>query len=171
MNPIHEKLRKLLALASQGVGGERDNAQAMLEALMRKHGISVDDLAGESRTLERFKYGRSFLEKKLLHQVIGSVVLNPSFYTDKRKGKGGYVWVEVTKSERLEIELRYAAYAAAMKKEMEIFYSAFIHRNQIFHSDSKASEESSLSHQELMKIALAMQGMEKVKIRRTLTNS
>lgn len=36
---ILEKARKLKALADRGVGGEKENAQRMLEEYMKKHGL------------------------------------------------------------------------------------------------------------------------------------
>jgi hypothetical protein len=170
VNPIHEKLRKLLVLAQQGVGGERDNAQALLEALMAKHGVCLSDLLEETRTMQWFKPAQGIYEKHLLHQVIGAVVGKCSMWSDKRKGKSRLVGVEVTKAERLEIDLRYPVYLKAMKAEMKICYSAFVQKNQIFHSDSSPADLSDVDLKELERILMAMRGMEKVEIQRTLTN-
>ena len=60
---IHIKLIKLLALAERGVGGEKVNAQRMLEKLMKRHGIEMSDLAGEKIETRWFRFKGS-LEKK-----------------------------------------------------------------------------------------------------------
>lgn len=38
---IKAKLRKLLELARQGVGGEKDNAQSILGKMLTKHGLTL----------------------------------------------------------------------------------------------------------------------------------
>jgi hypothetical protein len=170
VNSVHDKLRKLLALAQQGVGGERDNAQALLEALMKKHGISVDDLAEETREMKTFKWKGGEYEKRLLSQVITSVVLNCSIYQDRRKGRSRAFHAKVSRSEQLEIDLRYSVYLAAMQREMLVFYKAFVQKNDIFHSDAPPSD-SKMDEAELKRMAMAMMAMQKVQIHRTLTNS
>lgn len=42
-----EKIKKIKALADQGVGGEKTTAQAMLERLMQERGITEADLEVE----------------------------------------------------------------------------------------------------------------------------
>ena len=58
-----------------------------------------------------------------------------------------------------------------MEKEMDIFYSAFVATNKIYHPDAPEKEEGKTDQAELKRIALAMLGMSPVKIHRTLTNS
>lgn len=42
-----ELLKKLKALADNGVGGERENAQAMLDKLLAKYDISAETLSDD----------------------------------------------------------------------------------------------------------------------------
>lgn len=49
---IREKLKKLLALAESGVGGERENARRMFEDLCRKYGVEAEELADEQQEKE-----------------------------------------------------------------------------------------------------------------------
>ncbi len=168
MSDIHEKLRKLLALAQQGIGGEKTNAQARLEALMQKHGIQLSELEDEAKKTQWFKPARGSIERRLLFQVISQVCGNTS--TWKNKSKPGRIGVEVTKSQHLEIDLRYSAYLIALQKQMDITFSAFIHTNQIFPDGPASDAPSKLSDTELKQIAIAMLGMSKVKIHRTLTH-
>jgi hypothetical protein len=167
MSDIHEKLRKLLALAQQGIGGEKENAQSRLESLMKKHGVTIDEIGEESREMQWFKPERGTFEKRLMLQVLAAVCGNVS--TWRCAGKRGQIGVKVTKSEQLEINLRYDAYVVAMKKEMAICYSAFVQTNKIFHADAPHADESEVDMVELTRIALAMMGMSRVPIRRTLS--
>ena len=167
MSDIHEKLRKLLALAQQGVGGEKENAQSRLEAMMEKHGVTIDEIAEESRTMQWFKPERGVFEKRLMLQVIGAVCGNIS--TWRCAGKRGQIGIQVTKSEQLEINLRYDAYVAAMKKEMSICYSAFVQTNKIFHADAPRADESEVDMEEIKRIALEMMRMTRVPISLTIS--
>ena len=45
------RLRKIAALAANGVGGEAANAAALLDSIAAEHGISLDDLDACSRLL------------------------------------------------------------------------------------------------------------------------
>lgn len=54
MERITDKLRKLLALAERGCGGEAENAKRLLEAQLRHYGMTLEDLLNEGK-----KNGRS----------------------------------------------------------------------------------------------------------------
>ena len=169
MNPVHEKLMKLLALAARGEGGERANAQAKLESMMRKHGVTIEDLKGEHARMEWFKHFRGVLEKKLMYQVIASVC-GRDIDTWMSKKKRGRIGVIVTKAQQVEIELKYAAYVASLQKELEITYKAFVHTNEIFCSnevDFPASRDP-IDLEELKRLAMAMAGMKPVEVRQAL---
>lgn len=47
MDSIIEKARKVLALVEQGVEGEAQAAKFALEALLKKHGLTIEDLKNE----------------------------------------------------------------------------------------------------------------------------
>lgn len=46
LESIRIRLLKVLRLAQEGVGGERENAEVMLEKLLRKHSMTMADLEG-----------------------------------------------------------------------------------------------------------------------------
>ena len=51
MERITDKLRKLLALAERGCGGEAENAKRLLEAQLRRYGMTLEDLFGKATRL------------------------------------------------------------------------------------------------------------------------
>ena len=53
---ILDKLVKLKALADRGVGGEKTNAQAFLDATMKKHGYTLDDVKKHKAKLDGNSY-------------------------------------------------------------------------------------------------------------------
>lgn len=166
MSDIHEKLRKLLSLAHQGVGGEKENARTKLEAMMKKHGISLDEIDGDTREMRWFKHVNGEFERRLMLQVISSVCGDRAAW--RSRSKRLKIGVEVTKAEQLEINLRYDAYVVALKKELRLCYRAFVQTNEIFHESAEKVEKSNLDPAEVRRMALAMLGMARVAIPRGL---
>ena len=62
------RLERVKALAERGVGGEKENAEALLNRLMAKYGISEEDIED---TAERDYFIRyyNFWERKLIVQI------------------------------------------------------------------------------------------------------
>jgi hypothetical protein len=49
MNKIIELAKKLKALSTQGFGGEKINAEKMLQKIMVKHNLTIEDVAGRRK--------------------------------------------------------------------------------------------------------------------------
>lgn len=62
-------LKKVRALAEHGVGGEAENAEKLLARMMKKYGISEEELDEETRVRHDFTY-HGGEEKKILRQVV-----------------------------------------------------------------------------------------------------
>lgn len=56
MSSQTERLQKLYALAMRGVGGEKEQARALLEKLAKKYAISMEDLDEEAVKEFIFEY-------------------------------------------------------------------------------------------------------------------
>lgn len=128
---VQDRLRKLQALAERGVGGEKANAQRMLERLLTRHGLTVDDLADERRAMRWFPAVTTF-EKRLAFQILAKVCNTdrPAAYTSKSHRK--QVGIEVTPSEAIEFELHYDALRKAMQEHFLDAFSAFVQANRLF---------------------------------------
>ena len=76
---IRNKLKKLLALAEQGVQGEAENARRLFEKLCKEYGISIEELLDENQMkFYRFNIGRNALYKDLFVQCYCKVVQKDS---------------------------------------------------------------------------------------------
>lgn len=62
-------LQKLKALADKGIGGEKQNAERMLNSLMAKYGISEAELSEDKIIEAKFTY-RGETQKTILAQII-----------------------------------------------------------------------------------------------------
>lgn len=160
---ILQKIKRVQALAERGVAGERESAAATLDRLMKQYGISEADIAEERREIAWFRF-KTPLERKLLGQVIYSVTGRAASgcvgtYTKRPRKELG---IECTAAERLEIELSFEFFNAAMQEEMERFFRAFVNKNDIFPTEDKAGvgEGPPLPIEEAIKLSLMMDGMD-----------
>jgi hypothetical protein len=118
-----------------------------------------------------FRCPRGQWGQKLLGQIFGSVGLGSSYYT--RLDKPGFRGVNATAAQRIEIEIKLAAYEPALKQALDLTYRAFIHRNQIFPQQEPPDDtpKPETDPAELRKLALAMITVPRVPIHKALENS
>lgn len=149
---VISKLRKILALARQGVGGEKTNAEAMLTKLMAKHGVTLDDL-DDSAPVSRWDFPyRSDIEKRLLYQIICATLNQPSVDAYRQRGKRA-MRVDMTKAQKMEVDISFSIYRKALSKEIERCWKAFIYANNIFSTNSRHQDDSTASKTDLAELA------------------
>jgi hypothetical protein len=147
MSKIHDKMRKLLALAERGEGGEKDNAQRMLEKMMEKYGISLDDLGVETTSIHYWNYD-SMHERTILFQTFGKVCNTSEITYYKGDRKCGF---ELTPSQYIEMDLHYSILRKDLKKHIERAVRAFIHANELF-SNHPSEKQKEYTQEELEEI-------------------
>lgn len=172
-----ERMKKILALARRGVGGEQATAQAMLAKLLTKYGMTVDDLEGEAHPAERrfFTY-RSDIERKLLIQIVANIIGAAGVHHWKRKGKR-MIGFQLTALQFAEVDVRYEAYRKPLLKELEKttnrVYAAFVHANDLGVSSGENDDDDRPAPNmgelaELQAIMALMQTMRPTPIHRQL---
>lgn len=163
METKKELLQKLKALADQGVGGEKINAQRKLAALMRKYNISDEDISDELTQPCEFKY-KGARERALLRQVIYKVTNQRNAiygfrYTRTGRPVNNMLGCDATKAQKLEIDFLFDFYKLLYKKEEETFYSAFIQKHAIFGQLKDGEHPAAIDEEELLKMRLMQQAM------------
>lgn len=140
-----ELLKKIKTLADNGIGGEKENAQKILDELMLKYNIKEEDI--EEETIKEFdiKTPHFYCGDRLAVQVFYSIV----GHIDERKGFYSYKWqgkkkryLKCTSAEFLEYEAKLEFYSYYFKKELKMFYSAFIEANKIFPPREKCNDNN-----------------------------
>ncbi len=132
MSKYIELAKKLQALAERGVGGEQINAQKMLDDLMSKHSLSINDINTDAVRLHPFDFNKDEYSFKLLIQVMNAVLGIRRIKFKRPVNKKYTIVVECTESQSIEIEIKYALYWKAFKDEISILYDAFVERNYIY---------------------------------------
>lgn len=158
-----ELIRKIKTLAERGFGGEKENAQKILQDLMRKYDIDETDISDEILKNFQFSMPKFPFAGKLAYQVMYSIVgheLGESrnfWTTDSRK-----MLIECTTAEFIEFEAKFKFYSYHFKKELDRFYGAFVQANMIFPPSGKGrkNDKRSLNEEDRRLLALA-RGLEK----------
>lgn len=158
--------KKLKALSDRGVGGEKENATAMLIRLMGKHGITMDMLT-ENEAIKH-KFTVQVDQYKFWRQIVASVIGGSSVnYIPTQKGKKRSYFVVCTPQEAVEIQARFEFFYKIWAEELDVFYSAFIQTNRLYKKTSAEDndeEEKELTPEEakrLYKMINMMAGMDR----------
>ena len=163
MTKKEELLKKIKALADNGVGGEKDSATEILKTLMDKYGISESDIDDERKDFHWYRYS-NHMEKRLICQVMYMVTGETVTYGNSRKRQT--VGVRCTMAENIEIDACIRFYVARLKEDLEVFFGAFVQKSHILPADAPCSEAISETDMKMLKMA---QGMEKHEFRKQIT--
>lgn len=169
MSDISDKLKnrilKLYNLATQGFGGEKDNAKRILDNLLLSHGINLSQIIDNEELAVFSVTYKSKLEQRLLQQIIFKIRNGERTkgYSENKKQI-----FQATKIEGAEIIAAYEIYRKALIEEIEDIFTAFIHKQNIF-PDRKPNDNDNtqLSAEEMeksRKIIGMMDGINKVNI-------
>lgn len=159
-----ELMKKLMALAERGVGGEKETAQRKLEQLMKKYKIDEADLSEEKTEDFDFRYKNEF-EERLLRQLFYKIVpdyRSKSYIYRYGKGSKSTYGINCTKAEGLQIGIEYDFYRELWKEEQDFFFSCFIQKHKIFSMRKEDIEgtDSETPIEELLRMQKLMDGMQ-----------
>lgn len=155
---VRERLKKIKALAENGVGGEKDGAIELYNKLLAKYELSEDEIIEEKVERKWFRYDND-IDKKLLAQIFYKVTGDTASWvkTDKRRRLIG---VDCTDFEANEIVFYYNFYKEHLQSELEVFTLAFFNVNNIFpdetarcHADTQKDRDESKDNIDLKKLA------------------
>lgn len=141
---LQAKLKKLLALAEQGVGGEAVNARRLLEKLCKQYGIDIEELLDrETKHSYTFETGRAKEMMQLFVRCLEKVVdIEGMTYSQPTRSS---IRIEVTALQRAEILSLFNWHKSNYMQELEDFkrnfFSAYIGKHNLYsESESKGSK-------------------------------
>lgn len=141
---VMRRIAKVLALAEQGVDGEKAAAEAMLATLLRKYGLTLEDIGKkeERRQWVELTFSSDY-ELTLLAQIIRKVTQQTDLPYKKLPRTRGKHWFELTPAEHIEIEFMFGVMKTRLHQEFDKMLSAFIHKNQLYgpRKETGAAEE------------------------------
>ncbi|TPG60089.1 hypothetical protein [Ewingella americana] len=168
------KLKKIYELALKGVGGEKDNAESLLQKLLAKHEMTLEDLVDSEEKVYQYCFPvKTIFERTLLTQILLKVLnAHTVYYT--RYGKSKQKWYELTPTQFFEVDMLYGLYKQAWNKELEATISAFLSVNDIFpasENPNPSKRTKPISDEEMEAIWAKMSGMKPVKVHKQLSYS
>ena len=147
-------------LYSKKLGGEAENAEKLLARMMKKYGISEEELDEETRVRHDFTY-HGGEEKKILRQVVYKVTGGYAYelvYTASGRKVRTQLGADCTPAEKVEIEYLFDFYKRLWEKEKDAFLAAYIQKHRIFAIRADV-EPQEISREEALKMGALMQGM------------
>jgi len=156
---VRSLIQKVHALATQGVGGEAVSAQRKLNLLLEKHGITLDDIVQDQPKTYEFKFNGLYDEKLLYQCYVSIEPQEKGIYDFTRRGRKcrNLVGMKLTPSEYIDFCGLLDYYRKAFAKEMERFYTAFVHKHDLFSTEGREGGNSAkVDPQEVMRMMQMM---------------
>ena len=152
METIKSKILKLQALVERGENGEATNAKRLLDKLLSKYGLTIEDVLAEKEEKKWYKFNaRRKWEESLLFQCYYKT-MNENEVSFKRYR--GTVSIELTAYQYAELSNYYdwnkKQLAKELKQVVEDFTKAYIIRHNITsdRDDEDGEEEKPLTPEE-----------------------
>lgn len=145
LNDIDPKLLKVVALAKDGVGGEKTNALKIVKRLCAELGLNVDDVLNATDYREyEIKYERNN-ELSIIAQICYKFATTPEHPGVRFNKHYKEVYVTTTPAKYIETTQAIAVYIAAYRKDRRRIISdlptAFIHKHYLFGGHSDPDQE------------------------------
>lgn len=158
-----ERLKKLYALALRGVGGEKEQAAAILEKLVKKYGVSMEDLDEEIVREHEFSF-HGEKEERLLRQISYKVTNDRNrfhnlVYISSGRRCRTACCIECTEAQKIEIEFLFDFYKKLWEREVEAMFKAYIHKHALFGDLKPGEKGSELTAEEWEKMQALLKGL------------
>lgn len=161
-NRIKEQIKKIMRLAEQGIGGEKSNALTLLNRLLKKYSLSLEDFKDNVKIRYKF-YCRTKHEEQLLINTVGKVLnIDAVPLSDIKRA----VYINLTRLEFAKIDYLYEIYRKELRKELkkqaEITFQAFLSTNNIYPDCDSNRKKPEIDPEELQRILSARKGMSRI---------
>ena len=167
-------MKKLLALAERGEGGEADNARRILNRLLVAYGLTLEDLASDKRKRREFAYktkDERTLFVMILTNLFGSKseIFQEATYDTKHK----LLYVDLTEIEYIDLSNMWTFFRPLFNRERDRLLSdatsAFIMKHSLYDSDHESTDsDEEIDWARIERILELSRGMENVTYRKQL---
>lgn len=176
-------LNNLNELAKRGVGGEKENAEKLLEKLLKKYNMTIEEIEQDvpktryivrSENKSNFDYEKTLIDQ-LLYKIKPDAVTRVFTYRKIKRNRLTTI-VDLTDAEWLMFQYEFSIYKDALEKDLGLFMSAFISKNHIYPSAEQTKDlendaidiSEKYSKSELTKIAMMSNGIERAQINKSI---
>jgi hypothetical protein len=165
-------IRKLKELADRGEGGEKENAGNKLQQLLDKHGISLEDINED--VLKDREFTLKPHQLKFFIQVVcscfGRECTIYKYQKDRKRNELVRI-LKLTDAQFLELSAKFDFFWDKYEKDLDIFYSAFIQKNDLYVKGSSLKDDLTQEQlDEINKVREMMYGLKKHSFHKQLNN-
>ena len=162
-----ELIKKINALAQNGVGGEKINAEEKLKEYLKKHNISLEDLESLDSKIYYYKTPNP---DTMYYRIFKQIVANFKIDILCTGLKDNIIGFYLTAKENIELQARIDFYLARYKEDEQIFFESFIYKNNLYAGidESKPTEEDIKRFQKVLNMST---GLENHKYNKQITNN
>lgn len=148
---LKERLIALYNLSQQGIGGERENAEEILQRTLKLHNMTMEDFLNDAEKKMLYWFPvKDKQEGELIKQIIGKIINSHQVLTH-HSHKEKLIGFELTQAEIISASMLCSLYLKAFrkekqkiiqqhKKELKHIWAAFVLKHNIF--PAKESAES-----------------------------
>ena len=145
MSKYLDLAKKIKALADRGIGGEKVNAQLLLDKIMKEHNITIEQLEGV--VIGNYYIKVKVEDRQLFSQIVATILGSESGVWQTRY-KPKYRMVKTTSYNAIQINAKFKFYLLAFNNELKAFKSAFIMANNLYPEDGAIQDEDNLTEEE-----------------------
>jgi hypothetical protein len=167
---IIELARKIKELSDRGQDGEKKSAEYHLHKLLKKHGLTLEDIMLPERTNYDFSLDLQ-IPIKFVMQVLSSCCGSSKEYgwmlygfKSKSTKNKSYRIENIEPTLYFEFLFKVDFYWKDYQIQSEHFYSAYIQKNALYTKDSSTSpkEISEMSHEDIKKLRKTLTMMDSI---------
>jgi hypothetical protein len=138
---IRVRLLKVLRLAQEGVGGERENAEVLLAKLLRKHSMTMADLEGDQPQTRQWLPASDVDERTVLSQLVVKL-----FGIERRMWRhtnGADLGLDASPSEHAALVIAWEVYRAAYAEARHALVLGFCFKHGLYADEGGAASQMS----------------------------
>jgi len=172
METIKDKLIKIKALADKGCAGEARNAKLLLDKLLDKYHLTLDDLSDVELKKRRFNVPKSkmVLFYHIVYNVIGKRAEDIYYYGKKTTAQ----YANVTDYEYLEISsmanFHFRQLDKELQKQHKTITGAYIYKHKLTVKSEDSDDRAVRSNEELLAMLNAIDSLDDVYYRKQIKN-
>jgi len=181
MVDIDPKLLKIIALAKDGIAGEKDSAILLVKKICKREGLSFDDVMNsvDYRQYELKANFKTELEAEIVAQTIYRFAVTKAHVGVRWNKHYKTFYYTTTPAKHIEtlnaVPIYLASFRKEYKKVQQVLAEAFIRKHRLFKqfqteeaSERPAPEITAESLRNAQKVMSLMDGMEEVTVHKAL---
>lgn len=167
---LKDRLLRLVELSRRGIGGEKENAQVILDRLLKANNISMAEFdfeIGETPERRQFTFS-GVMGHGLLVQVAAMVLdAQGGSLSYGKRAKNTLVFL-CTRSQEVEIKVAYSIFRKDLNEHLDDMFHAFIYKNRIFPPTPPAAPKESKHTERDQRIREMMRAVDRSQITKQL---